>query len=371
VVDEASFRDRVGTVLDRLDPQLPPADVLRSLGAAGVFADRWSRDDATLGVALVDEVAGRGRFEASVAVGLHVEAFTGILRRFGSDTCGDRLADALAGTALGCIGTTEPQAGSDLTAVHTTVLRDGGGWRVQGEKKLVTLSPSAGAMLVLGTSSPSAFRPALVLVPRSGYEVLATHRMEGCPNLDTSWVRIDAHVPAGSVLGRPGMGVAILTHGLVGERLAISAQVLATCRLALSLAVTRAHRRTQGGSPIWDHQVIRLRLAELHAERVTLSAHLRALAADPRPDGREVAGLKLLTARFGERCLSEAMHVFGADGYIQGATPLGHLWRSIRVGRIGGGTDEVMAEVVANGLRVDDATYDAMVRPPDQHPPTP
>lgn len=363
-MDEAAFRDRARGVLARLARTAPPDEVVRQLGAAGLFVERWSADDATLGVALIDEVAGEGRFEASVAVGLHLEAFTAVLRRFGDASLAGHLAGALSGATIGCVATTEPQAGSDLGAVQTTFRREPDGWHVQGEKKFVTLSTTAEMMLVLGTADLEEFRPGVLLVPRSGFEVVATHRMEGCSDLDTSWVRIDAHVPISHMIGPPGMGVAILTYGLMGERLAICAQVLASCRLALSLAVTRAHRRVQNGVCLWDHQIIRLRMAELHAERVALSAHLAALAADPRPDGRQIAGLKLLTARFGERCLSEAMHVFGADGYVRGATPLGHLWRSIRVARLGGGTDEVMAEIVANGLRSDDAAYDALVRPP-------
>lgn len=360
--DEQAFRSRVGDVLDAGGAAVPPDQVIRALGAAGLLQERWSRPDALFALALIDELGGRGQFDASVAVGLHVEACTGILRRHAPEALRPLVAAVQDGTAVACIGTTEEHAGSDLSAVRTEVTPTDDGWRVVGEKKYVTLSTTADVMLVLGrTGPPDAPRPALVVVPRAGFEVVEVHRMEGVPDLDTARVTVDAHVPRSHLLGRPGMGVALLTGGLVRERFAITAQILATCRLALSLAVTRAHRRHQHGSTLWEHQALRLRLAELHAERTTLSAHLRVLALAPEPPAREIAGLKLLSARFGERCLSECMHVFGAEGYTQGATPLGRLWRSIRLGRVGGGTDEMMAEVVAHALRPDDELYDRHV----------
>jgi hypothetical protein len=74
-----------------------------------------------------------------------------------------------------------------------------------------------------------------------------------------------------------------------------------------------------------------------------------------------VAGVKVLSARFGERCMSECMHIFGGEGYLADASPLGDLWRSIRIARLGGGTDEVMLELVAGDLHPDMERYGQMV----------
>jgi hypothetical protein len=89
---------------------------------------------------------------------------------------------------------------------------------------------------------------------------------------------------------------------------------------------------------------------------------MRHLAGRPS-DARRIAGLKVTTARFGERCLSECMHVFGGDGYLEDATPLGRLWRDVRFARLAGGTDEMMWELVAGGLIGDRDTYRRHVPP--------
>lgn len=357
---ELDYRERAGRTIDRL-MAAGPIDIRKLIGdfgSSGLIAERWKHGDHSLGIALIEEVAIRGAFGAAVGASLHVEAVTSILQRFGASGLADWRVGALDGTQMGCVAVSEPHVGSDMAAVTTSIALKADKWHVTGEKKFVTNSTIADMALVLGRIEGAASpRTALVLVPRSGYEVLRTHSMEGADELDTSWIRVNAVVPRSNLLGPPGAGVAVLTWGLIFERLAVSAQVLATCRLALDLAVTRAHMRQQFGVQLWDHQALRLRLAELESKRASYHAHLMALAGMTRPDGRQVAGLKLVVSRFGEQCVSECMHIFGADGYVQGATPLGRLWRAIRMARIGGGTDEMMAEIVASGLRAHPTLY--------------
>jgi alkylation response protein AidB-like acyl-CoA dehydrogenase len=174
-------------------------------------------------------------------------------------------------------------------------------------------------------------------------------------------VRVRAQVPDHHLLGRRGLGLIVLTWGLTKERLAIVAQVVGACRLAMTLATTHVTHRHQFGQRLLDHQVIRLRLAQLHAELQTIRAHLELLSGRTSLPVREVAGLKVTAARFGERCVSECMHLFGGDGYIEDASPMGSLWRDVRLARLGGGTDEMMWELVAGGLVPDDDLYARMV----------
>jgi acyl-ACP dehydrogenase len=277
-----------------------------------------------------------------------------MLRQFAGRAQASLLAAALRGSMVGCVAASEPGGGSDLTSVATTAAPVAGGWRIRGEKRFVTLATEADFAIVLARITEGAPRGGLgaFVVPRDGYEIVETHRLVAGSPLDTSWVRVDATVPAGNLLGRPGLGLAVLNWGLTKERLAITALVVGACRLALTLAVTHAVQRRQFGVRLFDHQAIRLRLAGLDAELHTLESDLRRLAVEPAA-ARRVAGLKVTAARFGERCLSECMHVFGGDGYVEGATPLGRLWRDIRLARIGGGTDEIMWEIVATGLQPD------------------
>lgn len=373
---EAELRARAAEAADTVavGPPDKVADrgVIEALGASGLIAARWDRPDDLGGVALVEELAYRGLPATAVVVSLHVESVIAMLRQFARPGLNPLVAGARAGRDVGCVAASEPAGGSDLTAVETQAApQPGGGWRIQGDKKFVTLGDQADFAVVVarlasgsgnGNRHGTAGRLGAFVVPRSGYEVVRTHRLVAASPLATSWIRLDAAVGPDHLLGRPGMGLAVLNWGLTKERLAIAALVVGVCRLALTLAVTHAVERRQFGVRLFDHQVVRLRLAELDAELAALRSDLMALAVGPSQP-RRIAGLKVTAARFGERCVSECMHVFGGDGYVQDASPLGRLWRDIRLARIGGGTDEMMLELAAAGLVPDLALYRRHIPP--------
>ena len=373
------LRERAAAVAEAVagGPPEKVADrcVIEALGAAGLIADRWDRPDDLGGVVLIEELAHRGLPATAVVVSLHVESVMAMLRQFARPGLDPLVAGAQAGRHVGCVAASEPAGGSDLTALETKATpQPGGGWRIQGDKKFVTLGDQADFAVVLarlaggsgsrnGNGNGTTGGLGAFVVPRAGYEVVRTHRLVAASPLATSWIRLDATVAPDHLLGRPGLGLAVLNWGLTKERLAIAALVVGVCRLALTLAITHAVERRQFGVRLFDHQVVRLRLAELDAELAALRSDLTALAVGPsRP--RRIAGLKVTAARFGERCVSECMHVFGGDGYLEDASPLGRLWRDIRLARIGGGTDEMMLELAAAGLVPDLALYRRHIPPP-------
>lgn len=355
------FRDRVAALADAgpgWDRDTPVRTVIGSLGRAGLLRERWAGPDHRLGVALVGELARRGLFSQAVGVGLHVEAVVALLRAYGGTGGADLLDGALDGRLVGCIAASEQAGGSDLGAVTTVAEPVDGGWRVRGAKHFVTLVTVADLAIVLARiTGDRPERLGAFLLDAGDLHVERTHHLAGATGLDTSAVTFDAVVAPDRLLGPPGAGLAVLSHGLTRERLAVAALVCGTCRLALSLAVTRAHRRTQFGVPLIAHQALRLRLADLQAELIGLEAHVEHLANQARPSPREVAGLKVRAARYGESCARECQHVFGGEGYLADATPLPALVRDLALARIGGGTDEVMWELVAGGLRPDETTY--------------
>lgn len=336
----------------------PVRRVLGALGGRGCLRDRWETADRGLGLTLIDELGRQGLFGPAVAVGLHLEAVTAILGTFGGPSLDHALDGALDGRLVGCLAVSEAHGGSDLAAIRTRAEPIPGGWRVIGAKRFVSLAPSADLVIVLARveGGRHGCLGAFVL-DGAALEVVDTHRLEGGAGLETSAVRIDAVVGAERLLGRPGTGLAVLSHGLTGERLAVAALVCGSCRLALSLAVSRAHVRVQFGAPLIAHQALRLRLADLDARLRAIEAQVDQLASVPRPDPRHVAGLKVTAARFGEACVRECLHVFGGEGYVEGATPLAPLLRDLGVARLGGGSDEVLWEVVAGGLHPDPETY--------------
>ena len=387
----AAFRDRVAERVRSVAELVPEAEGSGRFPRAAIEAiggdlarERWTggpHGDAGKGVVVSEELGRAGLGGVGVGVSVHLEVVLAALTRFGrSALLRERTEAALDCTEIGCFAATEDGEGSDLLGVRTTATRNGGGWRVRGTKAFVSLGAVADFALVLCRTEDGA-EPAeraagaavgpplsVVCVPREGYRVVRRLQPVGMRGLETVRIEIDADVPDEAFLHRAGRGLVIGTWALTHERLASVAQMAGGAHLGLALATTRLHRRRQFGTPLIERQALRLRLAEIAAQATTGRLALYALAASLdrlRPGwARDVAALKVTLARAAERASSEFMAMFGGMGYLEDATPLARMWRDGRFARLGGGTDEVMLELVAAGLPVDDELYDALVREP-------
>lgn len=384
------FQARVQSVVDDvIKPAAPEAEItqifprtaLAALARAGILAERWSsgppHGDLGMAVTLSETIGHAGYPGISGGISQHVEGATSILKRFARNDYLRYLLDGcLQGTLVACIAASEPTGGSDLNGVKTILAPSGPGkWRLRGRKKFVSLSPIADFALVLarversqGRTENLASMPdlALVAVERPGMDVGQIFARAGVRSLATAPVEFDTEVSADAIVGPLGAGLMVLTHGLTHERLSIAAGVTGCAALALGLTATHLARRHQFGRPLMEHQALRMRLAELTALTATLRTAVRGTALTGtvagRPDVRSVAGLKATAAKFGERVISECMHMFGGSGYLEDETPMARLWRDCRIARIAAGTDEMMWEMVAGGIRGDDQAYDIMIK---------
>ena len=107
-----------------------------------------------------------------------------------------------------------------------------------------------------------------------------------------------------------------------------------------------------------------MRLADLQARVDLLGYGLDGLAARGKMDLRAAAAIKVTAARLGVEVLDECMHIFGGAGYLVEETPLGRWWRDMKLARVGGGTDEVLWELVAAGMKPDYDGYDETITSP-------
>lgn len=350
-----------------------PRDLLAELGRSGLFRERWDPGpygDPGLGVIIAEESGRLGQAGLSVGLSLHCETVISILQRYGdTPLLQDYLAGALDGRMVGCLGASEPSGGSDLSGVQTTAHRTAGGWQVRGEKKYLSLGLVCDFALLLcridDGSGPVPGRLGLFAVPRSGLIPRKRLRKTGTASLDTTWMAVDVAVPAEALAGRPGAGLLAAVWGLTHERLSIAAQTVGGTARAIGLATAHLHRRRQFGRPLFEQQALRLRLAELSARQLILRyAVYTAAQGVPVPGAcgaREAAALKVTAARFVEEVMSECMHLFGGAGYLDDETPLARMWRDTRLARLGGGTDEMMWELVASGLVPDETGYEQTV----------
>ncbi|MCZ0911296.1 acyl-CoA dehydrogenase family protein [Gordonia amicalis] len=341
-----------------------PRPLLEHLGEAGVFTRKWEDrrlTDLHDHFALGRRLGSLGSAAIGVGVSLHDSAIA-ILRRFGrNDFLKDLAHRAMTTDAVLCIGASEEQGGSDLQNSETRIFAEGGGYRVVGAKKFVSLSPLADYMFVVcrGTedNSDTGGNVALAAVPIDKVRVGVPYEKLGAGPLDTAPVTIDTWIPEEALIARPGTGLAIISWGLAHERFSVAAQIAAACEVMLGVTLARMMERTQFGKKLYDHQALRLRLADLQARVDVLRYSLDGVAAGGRINLRTAAALKATAANLGEEVASECLHIFGGIGYLETETPIGRWWRDMKLARVGGGTDEVLWELVAAAMKPDTERY--------------
>ncbi|ANZ39764.1 hypothetical protein BBK82_30720 [Lentzea guizhouensis] len=361
------YRAKVRQVVAGFVPDMPsweqdghlPRELFRALGAVGVFRDRWALGPVgglALARVLVEELAVHNG-GAALAVSLHSEVFLHALHRAGGHE--EVVEGALDGTVIGCAAVTEPGAGSDVPAVTTSARRENGRWRLRGTKCFVTNAGRATHGLVLArTGDARSF--GLFLVPLSG--VARFVPTLGVKSADTAVLDLD--VADAAVVGNPRAGLVQLLRVLDFERLAAAAGLVATARAAMGLAIAHMRERTAFTARLFDHQALRHRMA-WHWARVQAVDALLDAATTPGPGGEvshsAVAAVKLIAARDCADAVDAALQAFGGRGYTE-EFPLARMYRDLRLTRIGGGTDEMLCEVIASNLDADDPLNATLVR---------
>lgn len=349
-----------------------PRALIEHLGHSGVFAEKWNQgqhpDFAKL-IALAQELGRLGSAGIGVGVSLHDSAIA-LLRRFGKSERLRAICEAaIHGDAVLCIGASEESGGSDLQIVGTEMRSARGGFEVCGSKKFVSLSPIADHVMVVARSvdhdaGSRHGNVAVIAVPMTQVDVAPPYRKVGAGPLDTAAVHIDTWVPADALIARPGTGLAAISWGLAHERLSIAGQVAGASQHVIGITLARMMTRRQFGHTLYEHQALRMRMADLQARVDMLRYALAGIAAQGRLDLRAAAAIKVSAARLGEEVLSECMHIFGGCGYLVTETPLGRWWRDMKLARVGGGTDEVLWELVAAAMRPDYDAYAELIDSP-------
>lgn len=345
-----------------------PRELFAALGKAGIFRERWAVGAATgleLGRALVDELAPLSG-GATLAVSIHCEVFAHALRAYGGKTHAGILDEALDGRVVGCVALTEPGGGSDLYAMKTTATRgDGGGWRLTGLKRYTTNVGRATHVLTLARTGPGEHAFSLFLVPldRPGVRVTRFFETLGMRSADTGGVEFDVELDDRDLVGRAGAGLIYVLKLLDYERIAAAVGLVSSARAALRLAAAHLRRRVQFGSRLFDHQALAHRLADRWAEVEAAAALIEQACGAARGEQLPhhlVAAAKMIAARSGTAAIDEAIQLFGGRGYTEDY-PLERMYRDGRLARIGGGTDEMLRQIICTHLDVPDQAAEALL----------
>jgi acyl-CoA dehydrogenase len=339
-----------------------PNEVFGKLAAQGLLGLKYPVDLGGQGgdylheAVLCEEMARVGSGGAAAGIGAHINIATPPIWKFGDDDQKQRyLVPAIRGELIGALGITEPGAGSDVAAIATRAEPVDGGFVVNGEKTYITNGARAHFIVTaVKTTKEGGHHGISFLIVERG-EGVSSSKLEklGWHASDTATIAFeDVFVPRENLLGELNEGFKLIMANFQWERLAMALGAVGAMSLAWERTAEYARERHAFGSPLSGHQVIRHKLADLAtmaytARCVTYDA-LRRFVAGEEPL-REVTMAKLATQRASFELMDACLQIHGGSGYMR------EVWveraaRDARLGPIGGGSDEIMREILGRVL---------------------
>lgn len=323
--------------------------VPESLGGAGL-------DYVTLAVVLEEIAAGDGG--TSTAISVTNCPVNAILMRYGSPQQQERwLRPLAAGQMLGVFCLTEPHVGSDASALRTTAVKQGNDYVLNGVKQFITSGKNGQLAIVIAVTDKAAGKRGMsaFVVPTDtpGYVVARLEDKVGQHSSDTAQINFEnCRIPAENLIGAEGEGYRIALSALEGGRIGIAAQSIGMARSAFECALAYAKQRESFGQPIFNHQAVGFRLAEMATQieaARALTHHAAALRDAGRPCLKEAAMAKLFASEMAEKVCSDAIQVHGGYGYVNDF-PVERIWRDVRVCQIYEGTSDVQKILIQRAL---------------------
>jgi citronellyl-CoA dehydrogenase len=301
-----------------------------------------------------------------MAIGVQTDMCTPALARFGSeDLKKEFLAPSIAGDMVGCIGVSEPGAGSDVASIKSYAKKNGDDYLISGQKMWITNSFQADWMCMLvNTSEPSSTGPShknksLIMVPMRdratgkmtpGIEMAQKIKKIGMNASDTGLIYFDnVRVPQRNLLGKEGAGFMMQMTQFQEERLWAAASCLQSLTNCIDWTVEWAQQRKLFGAALADQQWVQFKLAEMKTEVESLRA-LTYRACDLYVEGQDVTELasmaKLKAGRLNRLVPDGCLQFWGGMGYTW-ENKVARMYRDGRLASIGGGADEVMMGIIA------------------------
>jgi acyl-CoA dehydrogenase len=306
-----------------------------------------------------EELAAAG---ASGGVGAGLGAHTGIatppIFRFGTPDQHERfLRPAIRGAKICALGITEPGAGSDVASIRTFARRVEGGYVVNGQKTFITNGVRADLLVcACKTTEAGGHRGISFLIlerDMPGYEVSRKLEKMGWHSSDTGELSFtDVEVPAENLLGAENEGFYLIMQNFAWERLLMALGAIGAMRRLLGVAIDYAGEREAFGRPIGSFQAIRHKIAELGVKaEVGRALAYHALRTYVSGDDAiaDVVKAKLYTQRACVEVADECVQILGGYGYMR-EYGVERALRDARLGPIGGGTDEVMKEILGKQI---------------------
>ncbi len=344
-----------------------PRSAWHKAGAAGLLCTEVPEEygggggDFLFGVIMVEEMARAGATGPTFY--LHSEIVSPYLVHFGTDAQKQKWLPRMAtGEVVVALGMTEPSGGSDVAAMRTNAIRDGDDYVINGQKVFITAGHSADLIVLACKTDPKAGARGVSLIlvetDRPGFQRGRKLEKIGCKGQDTSELFFaDMRVPVANLLGQEGKGFYQLMKELPQERLVQAIRAIASSEAALEWTLDYTIQRKMFGQTLADFQNTQFKLAEMKAELTMqrvfvdrcIELHLKG-----ELDAVDAAMVKLVSTELQGRVMDQCLQFFGGWGYMW-EYPIARAFVDARLGRIGGGSVEVMKQIIARSMMPDNA----------------
>ncbi|HEY9414970.1 MAG TPA: acyl-CoA dehydrogenase family protein [Pseudonocardia sp.] len=353
---------------------LPNIDRWEDEGELPRELHRRTAEVGLLGVGFPEEVGGSGgdlrdltvmteaMIEAGASTGVLASLLTHVIAVPHMATVGNPehierwVRPTLAGAKIGSLGVTEPDTGSDVAGIRTYARRDGDHYVVNGAKLFITSATRADFITAaVRTGGPGSSGVSLLVVETDtpGFAVSRRLKKMGWLCSDTGELAFsEARVPVGNLVGAEGSGFVQIMKQFQVERAFIAVQAYATAQRCLDLTIDYIRQRETFGRPLSTRQVVRHKVVDMAtavdvARTYTHAAIDRIVAGDT--DVRMVSMAKNEAVAACDLAVDTAVQLHGGMGYLR-ETEVERHYRDSRILGIGGGTTEIMKEVIAKQI---------------------
>jgi alkylation response protein AidB-like acyl-CoA dehydrogenase len=338
-----------------------PKSLYRRMGELGFLGIRYpekyggSNGDIWMTVAFCEEMCRCRAMGLPMSVLVHTDMSSTHIARYGTEEQRQQyLVPMIKGEKVCAIGVSEPAAGSDVAGIQTTAVRDGDAYVLNGSKIFITNAVHADVFCVAAkTQKDKGHRGiSIFIVERDtpGFRLAKKLQKLGNHSSDTGeLVFEDVRIPRQNLIGEEGKGFYYIMGNFQDERLIAASMAVGAAQQALEDTLRYTRERRTFGQRLFDHQVIAHRLADLATE-LEAARQLTYYAADVLNRGgdcgTEVSMAKLFAAEVANRIAYHCLQLHGGYGYIE-EFPIERFFRDIRLSPIGGGTSEIMREIIA------------------------
>ena len=341
-----------------------PDEVFPKLAGVGFLGLKYPEEyggeggDCVHDAVFTEELAGCASGGTAAGIGAHVGIATPPVFKFGTEDQKQRfLVPAIKGERIAALGITEPGAGSDVAGIRTLAKKVDGGYVVNGSKTFITNGVRADFVVTAVKTTEDGGHQGLsfLLIEKGmeGFSVSKKLEKMGWHASDTAELAFqDVFVPDENLLGEENKGFYLIMANFQWERLLMALGAVGSMQLVLEKTIAFALERRAFGREIARFQAIRHKIAEmavkLEASR-SITYHALRLFAEGTDAIREVTEAKLISQRSAFEVADESLQIHGGAGYMK-EYEIERVARDLRLGPIGGGTDEIMKEILGRQL---------------------